>query len=1261
MVRSRTAYGAEENSSLSRLVLSGELDMQSGPSNFRTTTNSYAPNQGAVMLSGGLGVEKNVFIGNDLHVLTRGNGSVVLGSEGSVSSIYINSRVTTDVVPFTDSDVDLGTVPLRWDSVYANRIANPDGILLESENGDVGVGVTVQRLFTRQNLNVIDDAFFHSNVVVQGNFDVRGMSTVVQSETVTIKDKNIALGYIVDGTPDDDTADGGGITVKGATDKVLAWYNSDDLIHPNAWGSSENVDIAEGKFVRTDVVKARSAAAGLQLWDSAGPISIMIDGKLGVNTLLPQVTVHIEGSDAMKLPVGTTSQQPAAPQLGYVRYNTDLHRYEGFGTGDVWGSLGGVVDISQTTYISVLTDDYSADVHKIRFFVNDVEIADFDGLGRLGIGVTVPRFFVHMESTDALKIPVGTTAERPAVPELGCIRYNSDLHRYEGWQVGDVFATLGGVVDLEQTTYISVLNDAGDADVHKIRFFTNGTEVADFDADGRLGVGITVPRFFMHLESTDALKIPVGTTSERPAQPELGCIRYNTDLHRYEGWQVGDTYGSLGGVVDLEQTTLISVLNDAGDADVHKIRFFTNGVENMLLDPVGKLGIGTLAPLSRLDVAGSVAVGSGYAGVSVAPNNGLLVQGIVGVGVSEPLVTLDVVGVDGIRIPVGSTAERPATEELGMVRYNTTRNRYEALNMVGTPDAGVQTWLSLSGVSNDDDTAFVIANDPNDGTSLEEVRFYTSTTFDSNGGVLTGYRGKFDQYGNLGLGGASTRVLSSMLDIEDPHAEQITVRYDASNNATFSVSATGNLTLQTHPNDPITNGNINLIPGSVNRRVNVGDPNDVFDKDLFNVEVIPTRLAVYGYAYLPQGIKFGDGSLQLTSAQQTSSGTPFGQFYMSSISAGVSLFYPPIDTTRVAIGSSVGSAKLSVALTTDDDPALPQLELRMTDTRYATMKVDSNGSLFVTAGLAQDSDILLQPSGNVGIGVDSANASLHVDYDLFLQSNDSDDNTVTGLGLYLRFKDDTAVSGTQFGVLTSGSNATAEYYPLQINASDVTLPQLSGAFGINTSTPASKLGVAGNMAVGETYGSSNAAPNSGLAVEGDIGVATYEPNARLEVVDSDTGHGMVLLVTQDNDDVQGVVIRNSVAGTEATSGVRIACSNVGAGNIDVVGDSAVATLNLQPSAGLLTIGGTLTDAQATVNQVSASANRPVLSLHQGNAAGAVMKLVGSAVLGNTTRTLVLNDAAVSDAVIEGFVQVSVTDTNGNLASGVYYLPLLTLT
>ena len=80
---------------------------------------------------------------------------------------------------------------------------------------------------------------------VCGNLVVTGNTTTINSTTLQVDDKNIELGTV--DTPTDTTADGGGITLKGATDKTFNWVDSTD-----SWTSSENIEVAAGKFFNDD-------------------------------------------------------------------------------------------------------------------------------------------------------------------------------------------------------------------------------------------------------------------------------------------------------------------------------------------------------------------------------------------------------------------------------------------------------------------------------------------------------------------------------------------------------------------------------------------------------------------------------------------------------------------------------------------------------------------------------------------------------------------------------------------------------------------------------------------------------------------------------------------------------------------------------------------------------------------------------------------------------------------------------------------------
>lgn len=87
-----------------------------------------------------------------------------------------------------------------------------------------------------------DTITFGNDVVVTGDLTVNGTTTTINTQDLLVEDKNIVIGNVT--TPSDITADGGGITLKGATDKTFNWVNATD-----AWTSSENIDLAANKSI----------------------------------------------------------------------------------------------------------------------------------------------------------------------------------------------------------------------------------------------------------------------------------------------------------------------------------------------------------------------------------------------------------------------------------------------------------------------------------------------------------------------------------------------------------------------------------------------------------------------------------------------------------------------------------------------------------------------------------------------------------------------------------------------------------------------------------------------------------------------------------------------------------------------------------------------------------------------------------------------------------------------------------------------------
>jgi lipopolysaccharide export system protein LptA len=112
----------------------------------------------------------------------------------------------------------------------------------------------------------------NANTVITGNLTVNGTTTTINATTLTVDDKNIELGSV--GTPSDVTADGGGITLKGATDKSITWSSV-------GWTSSEDFNLVTGKVYE---INGTSVLSATTLGSAVVTSSLTTVGTIGTGT-----------------------------------------------------------------------------------------------------------------------------------------------------------------------------------------------------------------------------------------------------------------------------------------------------------------------------------------------------------------------------------------------------------------------------------------------------------------------------------------------------------------------------------------------------------------------------------------------------------------------------------------------------------------------------------------------------------------------------------------------------------------------------------------------------------------------------------------------------------------------------------------------------------------------------------------------------------------------------------------------------------------
>jgi hypothetical protein len=178
----------------------------------------------------------NTIINNSLDV------SGVINVDGAIN-------VGGNIIPTVNVTYDLGSNTQRFKDLYLSG----NTIHLGSETIQIVDSDTIEfsgNVLVNESLDVLGNASIEGNLIITGDLTVNGTTTTINSTTLSVDDINIVLGST--DTPTDITAEGGGITLKGSTDKTLTWVSSQA-----AWTFSENIDLSPGKTFKigtTDVL-----------------------------------------------------------------------------------------------------------------------------------------------------------------------------------------------------------------------------------------------------------------------------------------------------------------------------------------------------------------------------------------------------------------------------------------------------------------------------------------------------------------------------------------------------------------------------------------------------------------------------------------------------------------------------------------------------------------------------------------------------------------------------------------------------------------------------------------------------------------------------------------------------------------------------------------------------------------------------------------------------------------------------------------------
>ena len=389
--------------------------------------------------------------GTDEQRGTSANGDIRYNTDQGYIEGYSNGtwknltdqgidNVVEDSTPQLGGDLDVQAQSITTSVTNGNVTISPNGtgaVVMskvdigggEIDGTTIGANSAAAGTFT-----TVDTS---GNVTVGGNLTVNGVTTTIESTTLTIEDPLIVLAKNNSGGAAN-TYDQGLLINRGSeTNQAFIFDESEDqfaVIATTETGSTAgNIVVSSyaglragilraSTELRTGTIKADDGSAAITIADNTGEItaSTNFNANAGLDI----------AADNQSLRIGLGND------LSFVHTGTDSNIFNNTGNLTIDGAIGSKIIINQSgeDVDFVVEGDDDAEL----FFVNAA--AD-----KIGISTASPEYILDIATTDAIRLPNGNTAARPS-PATGVIRFNTQLGVYEGSTDGSTWSSfaMGG-------------------------------------------------------------------------------------------------------------------------------------------------------------------------------------------------------------------------------------------------------------------------------------------------------------------------------------------------------------------------------------------------------------------------------------------------------------------------------------------------------------------------------------------------------------------------------------------------------------------------------------------------------------------------------------------------------------------------------------------------------------------------------------------------------------------------------------------------
>lgn len=655
--------------------------------------------------------------------------------------------------------------------------------LLQTDAGGSGVEFT-SNVDVPGTLDVTSAATFDNNVTIQGNLTVNGTTTTIDTTTLVVEDKNIEMGAV--STPSDTTADGGGITLKGATDKTLTWVDSTDC-----WTFNQGLNLTAGTAGAPALVFNGDVNSGLfqpgadsLAIATAGAQRVTVDssGNVGIGTSSPQraLVVSDAGTEGFEFYPGSSSGNNTVNHYNrstaaFVNINTTADQHI-FGRADGEkmriDSSGRLLVGSTSSFASANCDDlqvgntgtaatgltigssnqgqiafadsgdqraglihYQHTDNSMRFFTSGAanERLRIDSSGKVGIGTSSAQYLLHIKGGS------GTS------------------YRNLAWFQGTgTHATAG----FDRAVALGASNNGAHVDGWN---GTTGSRGGSYlllqSAGGNVGIGQSSPTHLLHVgDSTNSLGNTAGNES---LNFRIQSATANSDFLNFTAKRLstGSDWTTAAQRIQRQVDNTLQGYIQFGNDNTDLITFGKNNTEQMRIDSLGRVGIGTTSfdTYSQLHVVGSSTnplfsntTGAGGGGLSLCQNG----------------VRALYVGTAGSSWLSGSATTdglfRTEANLLFATNGNNERMRIDSSGRVGIGTTSPNAKLHVNGNLNVVNSGATLAEFSNPGVATvylgisgQSTNYYDANTQIFRAGNSSSERMRIDSSGNLGIGTSS--------------------------------------------------------------------------------------------------------------------------------------------------------------------------------------------------------------------------------------------------------------------------------------------------------------------------------------------------------------------------------------------------------------------------------------------------------------------------------------------------------------------------